>query len=109
MENDMHDFRLLRRRAASAYLGARGYPVAASTLAKLASVGGGPEFQRFGRVPLYAPEALDRWAASRLSAAVGSTSELAAGAAAAGIRRRATPVRLDPGLDDAASIGGLDE
>jgi hypothetical protein len=45
-------------------------------LAKLASVGGGPEFQRFGRVPLYAPEALDRWADSRLSAAVASTSEL---------------------------------
>jgi hypothetical protein len=67
---------MLRRKAASDYLRARGFPVAGSTLAKLASIGGGPEFQRFGRVPLYAPEALDHWADARLSIAVASTSEL---------------------------------
>ena len=72
----MNSCQLLRRRSASDHLRARGFPVAPSTLAKLASVGGGPEFQRFGRVPLYAPEALDRWADARLSAAVASTSEL---------------------------------
>jgi hypothetical protein len=76
MEQDVSSCQLLRRRPASDYLRARGFPVAPATLAKLASVGGGPEFQRFGRVPLYAPEALDRWVASRLSAAVASTSEL---------------------------------
>jgi hypothetical protein len=76
MEHDVNRSQLLRRRSASDYLRARGFPVAASTLAKLASIGGGPGFQHFGRVPLYTPEALDHWADSRLSAAVASTSEL---------------------------------
>jgi hypothetical protein len=108
MEDYMQGTRLLRHKAAAAYLQANGYPAASSTLAKLASVGGGPEFQRFGRVPLYTPEALDRWAASRLSATVGSTSELNEGTAA-GTRWNATPVRLDAGPADAADIRELDK
>lgn len=67
--------RFLSRREASEYLSSLGLPVAVATLAKYATVGGGPEFQSFGRFPRYLPEALDRWAESRLSAPRKSTSD----------------------------------
>ena len=68
--------RLLRRRAASEYLlETHGLERAPSTLAKLAVIGGGPLFRRIGRVPLYAPEDLDRWVALKLSPPMRSTSE----------------------------------
>ncbi len=35
-----------------------------STLAKLASLGGGPRFCKAGRTPLYAEHDLDEWAAN---------------------------------------------
>lgn len=47
-----------------------------ATLAKLASIGGGPTFQKAGRVPLYTPEDLNAWAESILSRKVRSSSEL---------------------------------
>ena len=47
-----------------------------TTLAKLAVIGGGPKFQRAGRIPLYTLAELDVWAASILSPLVSSTSEL---------------------------------
>jgi hypothetical protein len=66
---------MLTRRHAAAALTAAGYPVAPATLATRASRGGGPPYQRFGRVPLYRwGDCLD-WAHSRLSAPVRSTSE----------------------------------
>jgi hypothetical protein len=37
--------------------------------------GGGPEFQKFGRFPHYTIDALDAWAASKLSPARRSTSD----------------------------------
>jgi hypothetical protein len=43
----------LDRRQAADFLTARGYRIAPATLAKLASIGGGPTFQSFGRKPLY--------------------------------------------------------
>jgi hypothetical protein len=52
-----------------------GIPCATRTLAKLASVGGGPEMVYSGRIPLYTEKALDAWAASRISAPVTSTSD----------------------------------
>ena len=54
---------------ASKFLQGLGLPVAVGTLAKLrvATVGGGPRFVRFGRTPLYTPDALKSWAASKLS------------------------------------------
>ncbi len=53
-----------------------------ATLAKLATVGGGPKFRKAGRYPIYSVEDLDAWAEARLSAKVGSTSELGKGRAA---------------------------
>ena len=70
-----HNF--MSRKEASAYLVGRGLPVAVATLAKLACVGGGPEFHKFGRYPRYTTEALDVWASHRLSSALRSTSEVA--------------------------------
>lgn len=69
--------RRLRRTEASQYLKERwGIDRAPSTLAKLATVGGGPRFQRGGRIPYYAPGSLDQWVEELLSAPVASTSEL---------------------------------
>jgi hypothetical protein len=69
----------LRRWEAAEYLKlAHGIEVASATLAKWASVGGGPAFQKVNRTPLYPITALDTWAGSKLSAQVHSTSELGA-------------------------------
>ena len=68
--------KLLRRKAASEYLHeAHGVERAASTLAKLAVTGGGPVFRHIGRVPLYAPDDLDAWVASKLTPRMHSTSQ----------------------------------
>jgi len=47
-------------------LEAHGVPVAQATLNKLRSVGGGPQFQKFGRAVLYPRTALDSWAIAKL-------------------------------------------
>ncbi len=66
----------LRRSEASEYLQlVHGIQLSAATLAKFASVGGGPAYQKFGRWPLYEPAALDQWVTERLSAPQRSTSE----------------------------------
>ncbi|WP_244913936.1 hypothetical protein, partial [Methylobacterium frigidaeris] len=66
----------LRRWEASQYLlDEHGIEPAPATLAKLACVGGGPPFQKAGRVPLYPVDLLDEWAVTRLGAVVRSTSE----------------------------------
>ncbi|MCA3456208.1 MAG: hypothetical protein IOD03_07530 [Methylocystis sp.] len=78
--------RYLRRAEASDYLARRwGISRVPGTLAKLATTGGGPRFQKLGKWPLYSPAELDRWAQSQLGPAVASTSELKTlqGAAAA--------------------------
>jgi hypothetical protein len=69
------DDRRLSRREAADYLTERGYRTAASTLAKLASVGGGPVFEKFGRRPLYTPGSLLSWVAARSSGPLRNTSE----------------------------------
>lgn len=66
----------LRRHQAAAYLQKRYGAFTVETLAKLASVGGGPKFRRMGRLPLYTQRDLDDWARSRMSPPVSSTSEL---------------------------------
>jgi len=69
----------LRRAEASAYLSANyGIVRAPTTLAKLACVGGGPEFQYANRTPLYPVDELDKWAESILSPIVQSSSQRAA-------------------------------
>ena len=69
-----HDRPRLRRREASEYLSEiHGMTVAVATLAKLASVGGGPAMRYHGRIPLSDRQELDRWADSRLSGPVAKT------------------------------------
>lgn len=66
----------LRRKDVPAYLAEKhGIDIALSTLNKLATIGGGPEMQYSGRIPLYHVDALDAWAEARLSKPVRSTSE----------------------------------
>ena len=48
--------------------------VTAKTLAKFATVGGGPVFRRFGRRVAYLPSDLDIWVSSRTSQRLSSTS-----------------------------------
>jgi hypothetical protein len=71
----MHPKQYLSRKEASEYLKSRGLPVAVATLAKYATVGGGPEFHSFGRFPRYSVDALDAWIGGKLSKPRRSTSE----------------------------------
>jgi hypothetical protein len=66
----------LRRQQAAAYLLDRFGAFTSETLAKLASVGGGPTFRKIGRFPVYTRDDLDAWADKRLSPPVSSTAEL---------------------------------
>ena len=85
----------LRRAAASEYLRAK-YSIerAPSTLAKLAVVGGGPRFQKAGRVPLYPVAELDAWALSILSPLKASTSDTGSRVEPGSARVAKTPVAL---------------
>lgn len=75
-EETMNIGRLLRRQKAAQYVKEKwGVPCAPKTLAKLAVVGGGPPFVRYGRVPLSDIESLDNWVRSKLSRQFKSTSE----------------------------------
>lgn len=66
----------LRRSDVPAYLAStHGIDIAVATLAKMATVGGGPAMQYSGRIPLYAITDLDAWAEERLGKSVRSTSE----------------------------------
>jgi hypothetical protein len=67
----------LSRKEASTFLASLGLFIAPSTLAKLASVGGGPVFRRFGRQAKYLSSDLIAWAETRLSGPVRSTSQFA--------------------------------
>jgi hypothetical protein len=67
----------LNRSEASEFLTKHGYRTATSTLGKMATIGGGPEFEKFGRLPLYRPSNLLTWAKSRCTRPRRSTSEAA--------------------------------
>jgi hypothetical protein len=73
----MQHQRPLDRREASQYLlekfGIRRSP---GTLAKLASIGGGPAFRKAKRAVIYDPSALDEFAAEITSAPMRSTAEV---------------------------------
>jgi hypothetical protein len=64
----------LSRTEASEYLRDLGLPVAPSTLAKLAVIGGGPPYIKFMSRARYKPRDLDDWAASKISRKRRSTS-----------------------------------
>ena len=67
----------LRRKLACEYLEMMfGITVAPSTLAKYACVGGGPDFQRINRTPLYPRESLDAWALKKLGPIINNTSQV---------------------------------
>jgi hypothetical protein len=69
-------YRRLRRTEASNYLREKyGISRKPTTLAKLATMGGGPRFQRANRVPLYPEPELDRWAEGLMSPLMSSTSD----------------------------------
>jgi len=69
----------LRRKPAADYLNdIWGLPTKASTLAKVAVLGGGPAFHSAGRIPLYAIEELDRFAKAKLGNPRRSTSDVVA-------------------------------
>jgi hypothetical protein len=57
----------LTREESAAYLSAKGLKITKTTLQKLATVGGGPEYVIFGNRALSAPEWLDRWPSRNLS------------------------------------------
>jgi hypothetical protein len=65
----------LDRKTLALTLTTAGFPISHATLATLASRGGGPAFQLWGRKPLYPWRAALEWAESRLTAPVRSTSE----------------------------------
>lgn len=76
---DTLKLRRLRRIEASTYLLENwGISRTPKTLAKLATIGGGPPMEYDGRLPLYTEEGLDAWARNRLSVPVSSTAELTA-------------------------------
>jgi hypothetical protein len=66
--------RYLSRREAAAALAAHGFPTAPATLEKLATVGGGPPFRKYGRRVIYEYGELLAWAEAR-ARRVGSTSD----------------------------------
>jgi hypothetical protein len=68
---------LRERKPAAEFLTAHGYRISENTLAKLASIGGGPLFRKWGRRPLYAESDLLAWARSRCSGPQSSTSQAA--------------------------------
>ncbi len=65
----------LKRAESAAALTARGFPIAAATLRTMATRGGGPPYQLFGKAALYQWGDLLAWAEARLSAPRRSTSE----------------------------------
>jgi hypothetical protein len=68
---------LRERIPAAEFLSAQGYPISPRTLAKLASVGGGPLFRKWGRKVLYSEGNLLEWAQARCSELRSSTSQAA--------------------------------
>lgn len=65
-----------RRADASQYMREHwGVSFAPTTLAKLATIGGGPVFEKFGRWPVYKQSDLDAWIESRRSGPKLSTSD----------------------------------
>lgn len=62
------------RREAAAYINSKGLTYSPNTLQKLASVGGGPKYRRFGNRAVYTTDDLDAWIEEKLSPVRASTS-----------------------------------
>jgi hypothetical protein len=64
---DSSDPDVLTRDRAAEFLRAKGYPITAKRLAKLAHEGGGPIYRRWGSRVIYKPPDLLTWAEARAS------------------------------------------
>jgi hypothetical protein len=73
---DLPDDTLLLRGSFAAALTECGYKISAATLATLATRGGGPPFSKWGTRAVYHWGTGKRWAESKLTPPVESTSEL---------------------------------
>ena len=62
------------RAEAADYITAKGAPISKNTLTKLACIGGGPIYRRFGNRSLYTLADLDAWLTERIGAPMRSTS-----------------------------------
>jgi hypothetical protein len=82
----MHPAQYLRRKQAGEYLKSKYGFGSEKTLAKLACIGGGPEFRKAGPAAIYEPPKLDEWALSKIGAPQRSTSDAPAPAAPFGPR-----------------------
>jgi hypothetical protein len=71
----MDEKQFLRRKDAGAYLKNKFGFGSGRTLAKLACIGGGPEFRKAGSAALYETEKLDAWALAKIGAPQSSTSD----------------------------------
>lgn len=69
--------RLHRQEVPDYMMERHGIKISASTLAKLATIGGGPAFSKPCGRPLYALSDLDQWALERIGTPRRSTSEAA--------------------------------
>ena len=69
------DEEFLNREKSAAYVRGKGLPCTKATLAKLACLGGGPIFRKFGRNVVHTPRDLDTWITARLSGPKTSTSD----------------------------------
>lgn len=65
----------VRRSPAAEYVKERYGFCTEKSLAKLATIGGGPKYRKIGKMVVYDLDDLDAWAQSRMSEPVGSTSE----------------------------------
>jgi hypothetical protein len=73
VNNDLVKY--LSRGEAANYLNKKFKSGTRATLAKFATVGGGPKFRKFGRITLYTKEWLDDWAEARIGPPQSSTSD----------------------------------
>ncbi len=71
----MQPSRFMRRKDAAQYLRENFGVGSPATLAKLATLGGGPIFRKNGRIPLYAVEDLDAWVIAKIGNPMRSTSD----------------------------------
>ncbi len=74
----MHTAQYLRRKQAGEYLKAKYGFGSEKTLAKLACLGGGPEFRKAAKAAIYEPAKLDEWALAKIGAPQRSTSDAVA-------------------------------
>lgn len=69
------DATYLTRQEAAEYLKSLGIPCKKTTLQKYATLGGGPEYTKFGKMVLYTRPSLNTWVDSKMSAPRLSTTK----------------------------------